>query len=228
MRVTILILLFATVIAACSFPDPSDVHDLEELLKGIPKKEQEQLRRWAARRMTGKWLEKKSTTEIAKIQCKMDGYYQCTNMGKWWDWTEFSGIDAKDVAQCMFGNFEYTQCLEQKAEEFQREWNRKHGCLEALTCRAVPNTGYDPDQVTAEVLGNNESKQGDAQRMHEMITLTDVVNALIESNAPPPLPGGWQGLRVILPSLCALGEGWGCPNHPAYPRDDTSPDTGDN
>jgi hypothetical protein len=198
-------------LCACSVPDGGDMDDLRARIQAMPPDVVQKLQEWALRERVRQYLERLGTSrQIGKIECKGFGLSD--------DWWTAFYVLAEDIALCMGAtSLTYLQCFEAEADDRASRARKQNDMTNPNgiwgTCRGVPDVGFEPDQVTAEALDKTSVNQGDANRI-ELLTTDDIIKALIGSPVPPPLPGGLIVLEAILPTLCALGADWGCPDAP--------------
>lgn len=231
MKRTIIALLIVLGLArlGCSIPDPGDRQELEDKIAALPPDTQSGLRAWASRQLVIRWLSKfDRNRKVGTVECREIGPGADPAHV---DWFDHEDITVGHVLTCLVVfAFSYTVCMDETARNVAKGYNMAAAMDDVanvrLECRVKIATEFEPDKVAAEARGKNKVNPGDMHRLAELLTVSEITDAVLNSDLPPPLPGGvlaGSAFADILPLLCALdasGGHWGCPDSPLYPGPD--------
>lgn len=202
----------------CSVVDAGDRDEISRRLDALPPDDIGLFRAWAANGLTRAFFNAKAgNIVVAKVRCAHeadDDEDVENNPAKW----EHAGeITVDNIVRCLLTHrlADYGDCLINVTTEVG---NAAGYTGDKRGCYYEPSPGYSEEDVKAEILGSN-TIPSTSERLALRLTTEQMVDALISSSAPPPLPGWGMGgaLRPLLPLLCGLSVGWGCPDSPLYP-----------
>ncbi len=192
----LLIVLGLGAVPACSTPDSGDMSELEDTIDAIDEVQRVSLNRLVIREKTRKWLE-------GKFRGERIGYLRCG-----------TGADIKKIEYLVQDLLDFLE-TNTSGHDGWKDFMRRFWAIKMLeqgqmpvggNCVPVYDFQYDPNggHVPDEVLNPDTSARG-------------IIEWLIASPAPPPGLVWTGGLARLLPFLCTLGAGWGCPSNPGYP-----------
>lgn len=222
--VTLVLSLFG--VPACSVMDGEDRDSLVDQISSLPVSELAALKLWAARKAVASFFKSKGDGQkIGEVEC-INGTWGANGIQEvpGAEFKYLKDITVKDVIECLEdGAMSYPDCVETIVEKLGFGLTmeaQKFIPGRFVECREVYSVNYHPDRVAADVAGLNEVKGGEMNRIAELMTVDAIIDALVLSKTPPPLPGGFAAggaLVRLLPFLCALADGWACPDDPQYP-----------
>lgn len=240
-----LLLGSVAILPACSEVDSSDRDELAVRLSALPTDVYRGLASWAAAKKVADFLKGKGPMNMGKYECRWRYIDTYTGKERSQDWTQVepkTPMTAGAIGECMaLGQGDYVQCIMAFVATFNVEMmdllNNMPGVHPPDTgmtqwlerkCRITLLPDFDPDRVAADARDASSARVGDMARIGELMTVNDIIDALITSDAPPPLLiGGWGAFAPLLPALCGLSVGWGCPDSPLYPLPRDEPNQGD-
>lgn len=204
-RVITYVLFLALIISmhGCSTPDHGDMAQLEDTIDDLGVDERSIVDRLRISDKIRGWL--KSRPQNDKF-----GTLKCVNGEKWrtgvTDPHDYLEMTVADVVAFLATHIDGFKSYEDMTEKFQDDFATRKGYQWDLCGMTKLDFRYDPDKghVPDEVLHPDTSARG-------------IVEWLIASPMPPPGLAWGGGLARLLPFLCALGAGWGCPADPSYP-----------